>query len=232
MKISTINRLIELKETEIIELGAVYPNFEDDKLSVKQCILHGFEDVLMNFQSEILATALTVMIIFNDEIKEDILNGESYNTLKFQLRPSEDGFKLETQSYYLEKHMTEIRDEAFRANINKLVNSIETLTKNISTNINDEINKHIELSEIGKVREYTLLYDHGRNITRNDFVREIDRPIFEQKAEVQDLISRGITGDLYDSIIESNPELSDKRIAVKFTLIDNEHIEDIEFGTY
>lgn len=77
-----------------------------------------------------------------------------------------------------------------------------------------------------------MLYERRGKINRNGFVRTTDRPIFEQKAEIQDLINRGITENIYNSIIESHPELIDNKVAINFTLIDNEKIENIKFGTY
>lgn len=232
MTLDTINTLLNLKENETIELGEVFPSIANKKISITHYYLNNFEDFLIQFQSEIIACSLGVIGVFNNEIKEDIKNEKIKNILKFNLTPSTDGFKLEITSEYLNKYMTEIRDGNFRENIDTLIDLINSLKNNISKNINSIIDKHVELSEVGQIKQYTLLYEHGRQIKRTDFVRGSDRPIFEQKAEIQDLINRDITGYLYDTVTESNPELIGKQFAIQFTLIDNKDIEDIKFGTY
>lgn len=232
MNIDTITKLIELKENEEIEIGIVYPDFEEEELAIASCVVAEFESVIMPFQANIITSSIILIGIFNKEIKEDIENGDIHGILKFKLEPSKDGFKVDVTSHYLDKHMVEIRDGSFRENVNNLLEFLNELKENITSSVNNTVNEYLELSEVGKLREYTLLYENGRNITKYDFVRYTDRPISQQKAEIQELINNGLTGKLYDDIIESNPELIDKQFAVNFKLIDGTNIEDVKIGEF
>lgn len=232
MKLESIEKLIKIKDDEVIEMGVVYANYEEDNISISNCIVSEFEELIIQFQGDIITASITLMGIFNNEIKKDFENGEVNNLLKFVLAPSKDGFKVDVTSHYLDKHMIEIRDGNFRENIDNLLDFLNDLKENVTKSINDIINTHLELSEVGKIREYILLYENGRNISKSDFVRYTDRPISQQKAEIQELINSGLTTKLYDNVIENNPELIDKKFAIKFTLIDGTDVEDVQVGEF
>lgn len=131
MTIDTINALINLKENEIIEFGAVYPTINNGKITLTHYFDYKFENFISQFQPQIFGCSTMITSIFNKEIKEDIRKDNCKNILKLDLTPAKNGFKLNIKSDYLDTYMTEIRDGDFRENINLLVDSINTVTNDI-----------------------------------------------------------------------------------------------------
>lgn len=232
MNLKSIETLIELKDNESVEIGVVYAQFEDNRLTVQNCIVYDFEELTSIFIAEISAVSIALVSTFKNEIKKDIKNCETNDLLKIEIKPSDKGFKVNLNSYYLNKYMSDIRDEHFRINIDELVSSIKVLESDIEEHINERISNYLELKEVGKIKEYILLYENGRDISRYDFVRLTDRPISQQKVEIQELIDSGLTGKIYDDIIEDNPELIDKKLSVSFTLVNDNEVRDIRVSTF
>lgn len=232
MSVEAINKLINLKEKEVVEIAVTRPIIEDNELSVEIFRDREFGDFAYEDLPCILSLSTKVSCLFNEEIKKDVENYKHNDLLKVQVTSSNEGFKVNLESYYLKKYKNDIRDDDFRKDIYRLTKSINRIKRKIEKNINGVISCYFELKEAGEIKEFIFLYKNGKYISKNDFVVCTDRPIHQQKEEVQKLIDSGLTERVYDKAIKGNPELIGKKIAVSFTLVNDNEVGDIRVSTF
>lgn len=212
-----LNKLLCLKEADfeiLLEVSLIKTiKYDKPNWSIEAIANEDYAIILAPYSNRIMDCIVKALKAY-DLSKLLKLEEKTFPFISVVLTMDENDATINGKFYFIDKLNSENKSEV------DLIATFSDVFYEVSLYANSLINEYAELRDDNKLfrlSEFQFIYkrDKSNNWRYDAFARLVDRPIFQQKKEVYDLLSRNFEEKLL-SIIRIKPYDNNQTLAIKF----------------